>query len=207
MRACCLCSNLHRAGRATWDQPIFESANFEVLPSLGSLVEGWMLLVPKEHFLCMGAMRPELVAEYQSIKFTVARYIESTYGAVCAFEHGPARSNRQVGCGVDHAHLHLLPLSFNLLNSAAEFLPLQIQWRAADQGTCRSAWEQGFDYLYVEQPLGQGRIAVHQEFGSQIFRKAIAAQLGILDQFNWREHPQLDVVRRTIKGFRVAFMR
>jgi ATP adenylyltransferase len=205
LHACCLCSTLaSQAGRARWDRALFESPNFEVLPSLGSLVEGWMLLVPKEHFLCTGALRPELVTEYKTLRATITTYISSKYGSACIFEHGPGQAHRQVGCGVDHAHLHILPLPFGLLSAAAKFLPAGISWADADHDSCRSAWEQGLDYLYVEQPVGVGRIAVHAKFGSQIFRKAIAARLGVLDQFNWREHPRLDVIDRTIEGSRAV---
>ncbi len=205
MRACCLCLKLmSQADRAPWDKPLFESDNFEVVPSLGSLVEGWMLLIPKEHRLCMGAIPPSQVDEYVNLKNKVAEDIKTKYGMVCAFEHGPGRANHQVGCGVDHAHLHLLPISFDLVKSAEKFLPAGVGWRNATHESCHSAWEQDLDYLYVEQPLGAGRIAIHPEFGSQIFRKAIAAQLGVLAQFNWREYPQHEVIGRTIEDFGAA---
>jgi ATP adenylyltransferase len=205
VRACCLCSKLmSQADRAPWDIPLFESDNFEVVPSLGSLVEGWMLLIPKEHRLCLGAIPHSQVDEYVNLKSKVAEDIKAKYGMVCAFEHGPGRANHQVGCGVDHAHLHLLPISFDLVKSAEKFLPAGVDWQNATHESCHSAWEQDLDYLYVEQPLGAGRIAIHPEFGSQIFRKAIAAQLGVLTQFNWREYPQHEVIGKTIEDFRAA---
>jgi hypothetical protein len=46
MSVCCLCSNLvSENSNEVWNRPLFESANFVVLPSLGSLVQGWLLLV------------------------------------------------------------------------------------------------------------------------------------------------------------------
>lgn len=64
MKTCCLCSiSVADAPRQSWDNPVFESRNFVVVPSLGSLVEGWMLLLPKKHLLSMGALPEELVAE------------------------------------------------------------------------------------------------------------------------------------------------
>ena len=196
---CCLCSNL-ASGRApeAWNNPLFESANFVSLPSLGSLVEGWLLLVPRHHFICMGALPGHLAHEMQTLKDSVRSGLSRKYGDICIFEHGPSAAKRSVGCGVDHAHLHIVPLNFDLVQAAASFLPPNLCWSQANWAGCRAAFQRGDDYLYVEQPPGRGRIAVHEAFPSQVFRKAIAARLGIPEQFNWREHPHTEAVARTI---------
>ena len=205
MNACCLCSAAvsDRALHA-WNRPLFRSASFVALPSLGSLVEGWLLLVPKHHFISMGALPVHLADEMQNLRDLVSSQLTSRYGELCAFEHGPSRPARSVGCGVDHAHLHLVPLNFDLALAAGPFLPADVSWSDADRGDCRAAFERGRDYLYLEQPLGRGRIAVHDQFGSQVFRKAIAARLGMPEQFSWREYPQAETVARTIHKFNAS---
>lgn len=205
MSACCLCANLvSDRPRQSWDEPLFDSANFLALPSLGSIVEGWMLIVPKDHFVSMGALPPKLSEEMESLKSRVTTYLTSIYGDICAFEHGPSRIGRQVGCGVDHAHLHVVPVDFDLISASTPFLPPDVQWKDGDIGDCCAAFEQGHDYLYVEQPVGRGRIAVHDGFGSQIFRKAIAAQAGFPEHFNWRDHPKFENIARTIEACRAV---
>jgi hypothetical protein len=174
------------------------------MPSLGSIVEGWMLIVPRIHFVSMGALPPELSEEMESLKSRVTQYLTSIYGDLCAFEHGPGRIGRQVGCGVDHAHLHVVPVAFDLITASTPYLPPYVQWRDADLADCSAAFEHGQDYLYVEQPLGRGRIAVHDEFGSQVFRKAIAAQAGFPDQYNWRDYPNFENMARTIEACRAS---
>jgi ATP adenylyltransferase len=197
--SCCLCSSFASASSAeSWNTPLFVSANFLVLPSLGSLVEGWVLIVPKKHFICMGALPPELASEMNQLKSRVWSVLSSKYGEICAFEHGPNAAKRTVGCGVDHAHLHLVPFAFDLVRAAAPFLPSNTEWHPATFGACKQAFEEEKDYLYIEQPLGVRHIAKHSEFGSQIFRKAIASSLGMLEEFNWREHPQVEIVAKTI---------
>lgn len=98
----------------SWNVPLLESPNFVVLPSLGALVEGWVLLVPKQHFLSMGALPDSLIPEMQDLKRSVCAFLQDTYGTASAFEHGPGQKERKVGCGVDHAHLHILPVNFDL---------------------------------------------------------------------------------------------
>jgi len=205
MNKCCLCSKIGAGdNQERWDEPLFSSANFISLPSIGSLVEGWLLIIPKEHFLSFGAMPLHLANDLATFRALVADYLERKYGSLCAFEHGPSRLTRQIGCGVDHAHLHLVPINFDLISAAHPFLPRNLVWKDSNLDECRSAFVKGLDYLYVEQPLGHGRIAVHEEFGSQVFRKAIASHLQIPDQYSWREYPQFENIARTINILRVA---
>jgi diadenosine tetraphosphate (Ap4A) HIT family hydrolase len=177
-----------------------QSANFRVLVSLGALVEGWVLLVPNEHFLSMGAVPSRLIPELQALKERVCERLEGIYGALCAFEHGPGKERRNVGCGVDHAHLHVVPIAFDLATAAAPYLPQNSHWERADQAQCQAAARRGDDYIYIEQPINRGRILRHQDIGSQTLRRAIAAHIGVSDDFNWRTHPQIENVNRTIRA-------
>lgn len=123
------------------------------------------------------------------------------YGSVVAFEHGPSKARLSVGCGVDHAHLHLVPVSFDLAMSVSPMLPGGATWKPAGIEECRNAHRLGKDYLYVEQPIGSGRIATG-DMGSQLFRRVIASQIGDPDEYNWREHPHIDNVMATITTIR-----
>jgi hypothetical protein len=135
----------------------------------------------------------------EQLKTRVIVALGRQYGEVCAFEHGPIEANRKVGCGVDHAHLHVVPLNFDLAAAAIPFMPSDAEWVHATWDSCRTAVERGQDYLYIEQPIGNGRIALHLDFGSQILRKAIAKHLGIPEQFRWQDYPHKEVVARTIR--------
>jgi ATP adenylyltransferase len=196
MHKCRLCFDSLQAN--VWNEPLFESEHFIVLPSLGALVEGWLLLVPKDHFICIGALPESVIAEMEGIKAVVTSFLTECYGDLSVFEHGPHVEKLQIGCGVDHAHLHFVPLTFDLANAVAPFLPRDITWSSARYQECRNAFLRGEDYLYFEQPLGNGRIAINTAFDGQIFRRGIAATLGRLDEYNWREHPQFSNITATI---------
>jgi len=199
MDDCRLCAEIQGGGQTKiWNRPLFESENFLVLPSLGALVEGWLLLLPKTHHVCVGAMTDDLMREMYSIKGTVGSLLEKRYGSITIFEHGPSREGTSVGCGVDHAHLHFTPLSFDLARAVAPFLPNGADWVTAQQEDCRDAFLHGQDYLYLEQPVGKGRLLTASGIGSQLFRRAIAMHLGSPNEFNWRDRPQLHIVMATI---------
>jgi hypothetical protein len=160
-----------------------------------------MLIVPKDHYISIGALPESLFDEMNAFRRVLQSNLADCYGPFAVFEHGPSQERRTVGCGVDHAHLHLVPVSFDLATLARPLLPNGADWKLATIDECRNSFRRGEDYLYVEQPLGCGRIATG-DMGSQVFRRAIASEIGSADTYNWREHPQLDNVMATVARMR-----
>jgi diadenosine tetraphosphate (Ap4A) HIT family hydrolase len=199
MSACQLCA---RDTSKPWNVRLLESPNFVVLPSLGALVEGWLLIVPKQHFVSFGELPDSLIAEFVDLKAATSEIIRQVYGTVCAFEHGPSKAGCSVGCGVDHAHAHLVPVKFDLAAAVVPHLPKNSRWSDANFADCRSAFLEGANYLYLEQPIGKGRIIRNNRLGSQVFRRAIADSLGIPEQYNWRAHSQISNIQQTIQTLR-----
>lgn len=176
-----------------WDQPIFYSTNFVAIPSLGSLVEGWLLVVPRKYALCVGALEDGLFDELQDFTDHVSGHLQSVYGPVTLFEHGPSHRHSQVGCGVDYAHLHLVPLptSCSLIDGALALAP-HLEWtRTLGLRDTRRYYDRGCPYLYLEQPVGtRPVIASSSRIPSQLFRKVIAANLGRPDEYDWKLYPE-----------------
>ncbi|MCY3844507.1 MAG: hypothetical protein OXH69_13310 [Acidobacteria bacterium] len=197
---CAMCGSV-AAPASEWDRPILASSHFVVMPSLGSLVEGWLLIVPRVHVISLGALSSELAMEFADLKDRVWDVLELTYGCVVAFEHGPAAPNAAAGCGVDHAHMHLVPFRLDLAQAAAPYVAAETVWSHANWADCQRAHLAGVDYLYVEQRKGSGQIAVGERFGGQIFRQVIARAIGRPAEYNWRTHPQTETIARTIKRF------
>src|SRR5687768_2245990 len=87
---------------------VLRSENFVVLPTIGQLFVGSVLILPRRHretFATLGeAERRELPALLNRVLSGVARF-----GEPIIFEHG-AVSQTGGGCGVYHAHLHVVPL-------------------------------------------------------------------------------------------------
>jgi ATP adenylyltransferase len=197
---CKLCAGMRvHAGREPWNAPLIETENFVVIPSLGALVEGWVLVVPKEHQISMGALPIELRNEAEEVERRTRSVLGRRYEKpIVGFEHGPSAENHGTGCGVDHAHLHLLPLDCDLLTYVRPFVPTSVEWKACDWEDLAKAHAAGLDYLYF-RPEGQnGLMVVSQDFGSQVFRKAVASFLCLESEFSWRDHPQMEAVSRTI---------
>lgn len=196
---CALCSSIARP-KAPWDRPLAESEHLIAIPSLGSLVEGWLLIVPRAHFISTGSFTHELAREFAAFKRHLWCRLEAVYGPLCAFEHGPCAPSRPVGCGVDHAHVHLVPVLFDLVEAARPFVPDAVSWTRASWAACRDAYNARRDYLFIEQPHGTGSIATAPNFESQVLRKALATGVAKSNEFDWRGHPHYEIVDTTIQS-------
>lgn len=203
MSTCKLCAELTaKNGREPWNEFLLETEHFAVIPSLGALVEGWLLIVPKGHYISMGAVPVAWRQEADDLQEQVQKLLRDQYNQpVLTFEHGPSAARHGTGCGVDHAHLHVVPLDCDLLQFVEPFVPVNLEWKSCDWKERTEAYQTGQDYLYFKPERSTGRIALSEDFGSQVFRKAISLYLGIPEEFSWREYPQVAIVERTIEVF------
>jgi len=204
---CAFCGRL-RPSKALPDiawWPVAESRDFLAVPSVGALVPGWLLLMPKRHVLSLALLSPQ---ERACLLEDVAELRASwgqLFGPLTLFEHGPAEVASPVGCSIDHAHLHLVPTgNIDLYTAAQRHLP-ELTW-AVTPGLANldRLAEAGKPYLYLETPDGTSRVATGPEIPSQALRRAYAAELGEVDRYDWKAFPRLEVVQETVSNARAA---
>ncbi len=80
-----------------------ESQSFRIVTDHAPLVEGHILIVPKLHYACYGAVPAELDAELFALKREVQQFFQQFYTPAVFWEHGVFRQT------VFHAHLHCFP--------------------------------------------------------------------------------------------------
>jgi ATP adenylyltransferase len=197
---CTMCANaVARPDAAPWDTPIAVSRHFIAIPSLGALVPGWLLILPRRHFLNLARLPAGLQSELEKFTNEVIGCVADVYGQVIQFEHGPSAPNSAVGCSVDHAHLHVVPSTVDLRPIVSEILGEQLRW-APLKGGLFDKELRGTDspYLFFSKD-GDSWMAEHPTLGSQLFRRALASALNMDSEFNWRLNPQLQIVAQTIQ--------
>jgi ATP adenylyltransferase len=173
-----------------------ETTEFAVIPSIGPLVAGHVLVTPKRHVRSFASLPGWQRDSGDELAARLAADLARVYDQpVHKFEHGSARCGSTIACSVEHAHLHLLP-------TEAEVWPL-IQdagpWR--DLGTQSLATiVAGREYLLYEQPNGERRVWITDEtpIASQFMRQAFAAALRIPQYWDWRTHPRREEIRATL---------
>src|SRR5258708_4852312 len=203
LMGCRYCENIlsKDAGqeRPSYDRILFESEHFVALPTLGALVEGWLLVVSKKHYICMGAIQGKLFKELEHFKNRVGQAVKDCYGSIAVFEHGPSRSKQPVGCGVDHAHIHIVPTNCDLVDGLHNVLAEKIRWtEISGIDDAGRIYMSGRNSFYVEQPMGLALVVVSGGFGSQLFRQVVARHIGMPDRFDWKLHSGEENARRTV---------
>jgi ATP adenylyltransferase len=184
------------------DQILAETEHFAALPSVGAIVPGWVLVVSKHHVLNMGLVPLHLQTELGEFARAVKGLVESRFGPAVAFEHGPSADNQQAGCGVDHAHLHVVPTDCDLIRRTPGLFDGEIKWAkaAALVATVEPA-RRGTNYLFVEDQSGTRWIGTHPRLPSQLFRRVIAEWVGKGQRYDWKQFPEPENVRRTLAAF------
>lgn len=175
---------------------IAESEKFFAISSVGALVEGWTLIVPKHHCCSMKDLYSE--EEFSTFTNQLVSILTACYGPVIVFEHGPNREGSDTSCGTDHAHIHIVP--YHSLVAKLDNMDMEWQTCSASQ-IC--ALVGGNEYLFYCEPGTKwdnptGRVHVLKESISQFFRKVIAEDLGAPDRFNYKTNPDTALTLKTI---------
>jgi ATP adenylyltransferase len=199
---CPYCSGVF-AGRSTespsWDAVLREADGTVVVPTRGMIVEGWLLAIPREHILASRALAPSRAQDlWKAVKWAAAM-LTREYGTFTIFEHGAATPSSLVGCGVDHVHIHVAPLPYDLAEAARNHeLGRRLTWEQIDNwAAIRDHASVAKPYLAVQASGGDVWIGVG-EIPSQFFRRVIAYMMGEPERFDWRGDPGLDQVKHTV---------
>ena len=201
---CNFCSKfgLHPTATEPYDQILFESPNFVAVPTRGSIIPGWLLIIPRTHVLCIGALDSETMSEFVVFRDKVASALRNAFGPVAFFEHGPVMPCTSIGCGVDHAHLHLVATTLDLREGATQMAADGLDWARIDGLSALSRYHaEGLPYLYLQQS-GKSWISSPETIESQLFRKVIAAAVGQPHKYDWRQDCFLSAVEKTLLEIR-----
>lgn len=170
------------------------------VPSVGSLLEGWLLVVPRHHVTALAEI--ELQGErdaFVKLVHEADTLLRDAYDKPTVwFEHGPAESGKSAGCGVDHAHLHIVPTDLPLKRRASESeIGTELIWRQVESmWDARDSHVAGMDYLYLREADGSTWLASHSNIPGQLFRRIIARDIGEHD-WDWKSSPRLAIMERT----------
>ena len=172
---------------------LVETENFVVMPSLGPLGDGHVLLCPKVHFKSTHSVPVSYSGEYADVIVVAELMLKERYGShVHHFEHGMAPDGRTV-CTVDHAHLHLVAADAGIKDEITK----AGNWSRIEKDPLYHEecppWD---EYLYYKSPDGERIMASNSgdSFPSQYIRRVFAEQSGDAESWNWRETPNIDKV-------------
>jgi diadenosine tetraphosphate (Ap4A) HIT family hydrolase len=160
---------------------LLETPSFCVVPSLGQMVSGYLMIVPKDHIARFSELR-SVQGELLSLTNQIKQLLTDVYCEPLLFEHGASGPNSG-GCGIYHAHLHFVPirnadLIMRQLQNDHEFRKLPSMSALFDV--------QADPYIYVEHSSIGCCITETKYLPSQYIRRIIAESLR-LGEWDWRK--------------------
>jgi diadenosine tetraphosphate (Ap4A) HIT family hydrolase len=179
-------------GTAVKSRVILKQDDFVVIPTIGQLFKGSLLILPSQHFETMAELPSSMLDSLEKLIKQLEDLTQSL-GMPILFEHG-ARCLTNRGCGIYHAHLHLVPVPEHI--DCLDVLP-----EVAQQGSSlRNTFSQLKDseaYLLFRDTKGQISFldspeALSQNFTSQYFRRMLAQYFQLQAPWDWRQynHPE-----------------
>lgn len=165
--------------RPLHDVVVLENEYFVAMPSLGALVDDWLVVIPRRPMATLSSMTKQERAALNDLRGQLKTKVSARNQseALYEFEHGGVYGG-VVSCGVDQAHLHMAWLPFNLIEICKE---KEMGWRQSGDISLLTRESAGLvDYLFV-QGNGHAMIANPQQPTSQWFRKLIGAMLGSVE--------------------------
>jgi diadenosine tetraphosphate (Ap4A) HIT family hydrolase len=199
---CRFCGYFDHCGFELVDTPWLRDDDYCAIVSKGALVPGWSLICPLRHDF-------SLTNDYQSEKFwafagRAEAIIRARYGGLRVFEHGAGYAGSPTGCGTDHAHLHLVPLTFSLAIEALRY-DAALKWSSCNAEDVKERVA-GREYLFVSDRFDSDRTAgllcLLEKPVSQFFRRIVASRLGLREFYDYRRHPMLEIAERTASDLR-----
>jgi len=175
---------------------LHETDRFVVMADISPLVPGHVMIVPKAHILCYGAVEDTARDEFSGIVNATRTVVTEHYGPPVMLEHGTSPL-APVADHVTHAHLHIVPADIDIRDSLVNYNTTTIaslsdlsDWAARDE-----------EYVYFESCAGERVVADRIVNIPRLFiRSEVAKRVGLPDPlWDWRRHILSDNLRSTVE--------
>lgn len=188
------------------EKVLMKTENFYVIPSIGSIVEGYLLLNTKYHINSYGNMDENLLYEFIIIKKEIKKILDNLFKKSCIFfEHGRAGvsttfENTNKICY--HAHLHCVATNVDLFKRICkDYKPIILkEYKELLQLT-----KEYPDYLYYENKKIMVFFPIDIYIRPQYLRSILAEELNKPNEADWRKVPNWKNVKKTIKKLQYYF--
>jgi ATP adenylyltransferase len=200
---CVFCDRLFCDSNEPWDTILAETRDHVVVPTKGALVPGWVLVVSKDHVICSGALEARQRKSLEEAIDAAQALVEQSFGPATLFEHGPILPGTPLGCGIDHLHVHVAPLSDSLADACTRMF--RSKWyKLAQWETLASLHRQGVGYAAVKEPGNSWMWCVPPSEVRQPLRRAVACMIGMPERFDYRKDFFLPNILETVRQIAVG---
>ena len=165
----------------------YHSKNVVLVPSISPLAPGHVLIFPKQHVRSIMQVSSEVLKEIGGVAGYVFEHILQEYDKVpYIFEHGVGAC-KQGGCGINHAHLHMVPVQPRQVEIINRLIARDFSAdRTIKLADLREVNALDRSYLLYGTDLNTMSLKVKDDIPSQYHRQKIAQSNGST-AWDWRE--------------------
>ncbi|HEV3172769.1 MAG TPA: TIR domain-containing protein [Actinocrinis sp.] len=160
------------------------SESFALVGDVAPLVPGHVLIVSKRHLISMSKCSGRELVELENFRKHIAQNLTAIYGVpVISFEHGLCNRAKMASCGIDHAHLHMLPIE----QPVGEIFREDFQTQALTSlGGLPQATRNQDEYLLLIDEDGACQFTLTDTPTRQYFRRVVSMLTG-RELWNWND--------------------
>ncbi len=197
IQQCHFCKIAHRVDTPSLvDNILLENEDFFAICSIGGFIPGWTLIFSKKHLYNLSTYYKAPI--FLDFVNEVKDLISKKYGHCIVFEHG-ALENSITACGVNHAHLHIVPFS-QKIELLTQQKHEQMEWDKIDILRIESIVD-GSEYLFCSDEFShsnsQGIVTILKNPISQFFRKILAEAVGLDDLYDYKRYKFIEHSEQT----------
>lgn len=179
------------------DRVLHETDEYFAVSSIGGFIPGWVVVCTKAHALNLS----KKYADESFVAFVneVQNGVKSEYGECVVFEHGAITEGSITACGVNHAHLHIVPFSQSIESLVAKE-DLSLNWmKCLAEDIDPSVG--GQEYLFCTDKFStvrtSGLVSVLAKPQSQFFRRVLSRAVGMAEFYNYKYYPFEEISSNT----------
>ena len=176
---------------------------FVIMPMVGPLVKGYLLIVPKDHYLSISQLPSCQIQELIAIKSELRNIFNILFGKCVFFEHGALSCTAKGGSCSDHAHLHIVAVDVDVKEKFSEYGYDLVE--ISDYRDITKQKERNIPYLFYENQDSQMYVADAPVVESQFIRKLIAKEINASERALWNENIRKDWMIEIVKEMRPFF--
>lgn len=182
---------------------VYRDRDFTVLPMVGPMVEGYLLIIPTRHSMSFAHLDESLYPKLHRLKEIVSAVLTQKYQTPVFFEHGAMSATMRAGCCSDHAHIHAVPIAVDVKDDFHQmgFEPREL----SSLSELKLQHNRQMSYLYYENQEGKAIVMDAPVAPSQFIRQRIAAKLDWGDRWDWRRYKNVEMMRATVETLRPVF--
>ncbi|MCK4729768.1 MAG: HIT domain-containing protein [Candidatus Aenigmarchaeota archaeon] len=179
----------HCPGGIGLQYPLSKDKILQVVCDVHPLVQGHILIIPKEHISCMGNLPDEKFARYEELYNKVKHFVSEYYGPTAVFEHGVT------GQTVFHAHTHFFPYK----GTTNSIIPQDYALKKIDSfHDIKKEFDEKNKYLFLEN--NNEMYMVDTDLGyPRFFREIFAKLLNVEERANWKKTMENEELMRQFK--------